>query len=69
VVEFGLNEFDPQLSRWRSVYDHGQTFRRNLAWMDLSVSNNVPARWLEASIIPAPPTRQLNPPRYKKRHV
>lgn len=69
AVIFGLAEFDQQLLRWREVFDHGQRFNRNLAWMDLSVSNNVPARWLEASIVPAPPTRPAKPSGYKKRHV
>lgn len=66
---FGLDNFDQQLRRWRAVHDYGQRFGRNLAWMDLSVSNNVPARWLEASITPAPPSRPVKPPGYKKRHV
>ena len=69
TIQFGLGEFDQQLRRWRVVYDHGQRFNRNLAWMDLSVSNNVPARWLEASIVPAPPTKPNKPSGYKKRHV
>jgi len=69
AIVFGLEEFDQQLLRWRAVYDHGQRFNRNLAWMDLSVSNNVPARWLEASVVPAPPSKPAKQPANKKPHV
>src|SRR6266853_1639581 len=47
-VVFGLNDLEGQLRRWRLVYDHGQATGKHLASIDLSVSNNLPARWLEA---------------------
>jgi len=36
------------------VHEYGQRAGKYVAWMDLSVANNVPARWLDPSL-PAPP--------------
>jgi len=67
-VMFGLDDLDQQLRRWRSVHELGLRSKRNLASLDLAVSNNVPARWLEAKIIP-PPAKMPKPNRSKKRNV
>jgi hypothetical protein len=67
-VTFGLDDIDQQLRRWRSVHEIGLRTRRNLASLDLAVSNNVPARWLEAKVIP-PPAKTPKPNRSKKRNV
>lgn len=53
-VTFGLQDLDQQLRRWREIHDLGQRVKRNVAAIDLAVSNNIPVRWLEASIRPAP---------------
>jgi cell division septal protein FtsQ len=68
-VTFGLGDIQGQLRRWRLVYDHGQLVGKHLASIDLSVSNNLPARWLEASLIPPPVQKFVKPSRYKKRNV
>ena len=68
-ITFGLNDFDGQLRRWRTVYDHGQKFGKQVAWIDLSVANNVPARWLEASLVPPPSPKNLKPSRNRKKNV
>lgn len=68
-VIFGLNDIEGQLRRWRLVYDHGQLVGKHLASIDLSVSNNLPARWLEASIVPGPVQKFAKPSRYKKKNV
>ncbi len=68
-VIFGLNDIGGQLRRWRLVYDHGQLIGKHLASIDLSVSNNLPARWLEASLVPMPVQKFVKPSRYKKRNV
>jgi cell division septal protein FtsQ len=66
-VTFGLSSFDTQLRRWRAIHEHGQKTNRHLAWVDLSVANNVPARWSEAAPSEVPqPVKIL---RFKKRHV
>jgi cell division septal protein FtsQ len=68
-VIFGLNDLENQLRRWRLVYDHGQANGKHLLSIDLSVSNNLPARWLEASLVPPETQKVIKPPRYKKKNV
>ena len=67
-ITFGLNDIERQLRRWREIHDFGMKTKRNVASIDLAVSNNVPVRWLEANISPAP----AKPPktiRTRKRNV
>jgi hypothetical protein len=52
-VTFGLEDLERQLRRWREIHDLGQRMHRSIASLDLAVTNNIPARWLEASIAPA----------------
>ena len=68
-VIFGLNDLAGQLRRWRIVYDYAQGAGKQLASIDLSVSNNLPARWLEAGLLPAEVQKVLKPIRYKKKNV
>jgi cell division septal protein FtsQ len=68
-VVFGLNDLGGQLRRWRLVYDHGQANGKHLASIDLSVSNNLPARWMEASLLPTPARKLPKPALYKKKNV
>jgi cell division septal protein FtsQ len=67
-VTFGLEDLDRQLGRWRMIHDLGLRLKRNVASIDLAVSNNVPVRWLEANVAPVPAKtpKTLRP---KKRHV
>ncbi len=67
-VAVGLSDMDGQFRRWRAVYDYGQKAGKYVAWLDLSVANNVPARWLEAELVPPPP-KVIKPPRTRKKHV
>jgi hypothetical protein len=69
TITFGLDHVEKQLCRWRLVHDYAGRTGRALATLDLSVSNNVPARWLEASAAPLPRPKPLKPSPYKKRHV
>ena len=69
-VLFGLNDLEGQLRRWRAVYAHGEKVGKHLASLDLSVSNNIPARWLEANLVPPSPVPKPNKPsRNRKKHV
>jgi hypothetical protein len=56
-VTFSTHDLPQQLRRWREVFDYGQQTQRHLAWVDLAVANNVPARWLEANALPLVPPR------------
>jgi hypothetical protein len=68
TITFGLNKLEMQLRRWRLVHDYAAGMGRALGSLDLSVSNNVPARWLELSVTPPPPRPAKTSP-YKKKHV
>ncbi|MEW6155852.1 MAG: FtsQ-type POTRA domain-containing protein [Verrucomicrobiota bacterium] len=68
-VVFAMDNLGQQLRRWRLVHDFGSRTGKALASLDLSVSNNVPARWLEASAAPPAPVKPAKPPRYRKKHV
>ena len=68
-VVFGLRHPEPQLMRWRSIYDYGQQRGLHVATTDLSVANNVPARWLEASEAALVKPKAARPGRSKKRNV
>jgi len=59
-VTFALRDFDRQLRRWREIHDFGARNRRQLAALDLAVTNNIPARWQEISEVPVKPAK---PPR------
>lgn len=67
-VFFGLHEMPGQFRRWRVVHEYGQRSGKYVAWMDLSVANNVPARWLDPTL-PAPPAPKPLHVRPKKKHV
>jgi cell division septal protein FtsQ len=49
-VHFGLRDYERQLGRWWAVVQHARRAGRELAWLDLSVSNNVPVRWREEQV-------------------
>ncbi len=67
AITFGLNDLDGQLRRWRCVYDYCQRNGKQIASLDLSVANNLPARWLEASLLsPAAPKPNQAQPHRKK---
>jgi len=68
-VTFGLNDAEQQLRRWRQIFDVGQRLGRAVATLDLAVSNNIPARWLEASAVPGPPAKAAKPIRKQRKHV
>ena len=63
----GLGECSQQLRRWRAIHDHVGRFGKHIAWVDLSVSNNVPARFVDATLAPPAPRKITKPS--KKRHV
>jgi cell division septal protein FtsQ len=70
-ITFALENIDQQMRRWRQIHDLGQRTHRNVASIDLAVSNNVPVRWLEAKVVP-PPAKLPKPPktnRSPKRNV
>jgi hypothetical protein len=53
-VTFALNDLERQLRRWREIHDRGRRNNKNIATLDLAVTNNIPASWLEATAAPQP---------------
>lgn len=69
VITFSVDNLEAQLRRWRLVYDYSARNGRAVASLDLSVSNNVPARWVEAVVMPPLRPKTPKPSLYKKKHV
>jgi cell division septal protein FtsQ len=69
LITFGIENLERQLYRWRLVHDHASRAGKGIATLDLSVSNNVPARWLEAAAIPLPHPKPPKLSAYRKKHV
>ncbi len=76
-IIFGPAAFDRQLARWRSIQEYTVQTNHELAWLDLSVTNNIPARWVPLPV-PGDPTNATprrpfpaapKPPRPSRRHV
>ncbi len=68
-ITFGLTDLDQQVLRWQAIFEAGRTNNKAIATLDLAVSNNIPATWLEASAVPQSSTKPLKPLRNRKKHV
>jgi cell division septal protein FtsQ len=68
-VTFGLTDVEQQLRRWRDILDLARIKGKAIATLDLAVSNNVPARVLEASTLPAAIPKSPKPLHNRKKHV
>jgi hypothetical protein len=68
-VSLSTCDLDRQLRRWREIYDLGQRMQKNIASLDLAVSNNIPVRWAEVSLVPPTGAKSSNPSRSKKKNV
>jgi cell division protein FtsQ len=68
-VSFSFDNLPTQLRRWRLIYDQYQKWGKAIASLDLSISNNLPVRWVAASTMPPVPPHPAKPPHPKKKHV
>ncbi len=68
-ITLGTTKLDVQLRRWRAIYDYGLRTRRAIASVDLSISDNIPARWIEAAAVPLPNAKSKTPARTKKKNA
>jgi hypothetical protein len=68
-ITFSVRDMDRQLRRWRQIYDVGQRLNKAVATLDLSVSNNIPATWVDANTLPPPVPRTKNLQHTRKRNV
>ena len=48
-ITFSLADFDTQFRRWRLISDQFQKWGKTVVSLDLSISNNLPVRWVAAS--------------------
>ncbi|MEN9576076.1 MAG: Cell division protein FtsQ [Verrucomicrobiota bacterium] len=62
-------DFDTQLRRWRAVQDVATQQNKVIATLDVSISQNLPARWVEASSVPAPPAKPVKPAPYRRKNA
>ncbi|MBM3837489.1 MAG: FtsQ-type POTRA domain-containing protein [Verrucomicrobia bacterium] len=62
-------DLERQLRRWRVVHDFAAQETKQIALLDLSVSNNVPVRWHEAGTPSPPPAKPPKTQRSMKKHV
>jgi cell division septal protein FtsQ len=68
-ITFGLTGIDQQLLRWQAAFESGLGMNKAIATLDLAVSNNVPATWLEASTVSSPSAKLPKSLRTRKKHV
>ncbi|HKS35975.1 MAG TPA: FtsQ-type POTRA domain-containing protein [Verrucomicrobiae bacterium] len=68
-VTFGLDYPEEQLRRWRAVHDFARKNGRAILMLDLSVTNNSPALWLDARAVSPPTPKSQQPLRNRKKHV
>ncbi len=68
-VTFALSDLERQLRRWREIYDRGKRMNKNLATLDLAVTSNIPASWLEASSPPPPAAKAPKVIRSRRKNV
>ncbi|MGA3163430.1 MAG: FtsQ-type POTRA domain-containing protein [Verrucomicrobiota bacterium] len=68
-ITFSLDNLDQQLQRWREIYDLGQRMNRAIVTLDLAVSNNVPVRWMEASVPAVTVPKSVNPAHIRRKNV
>jgi hypothetical protein len=63
------DRWDVQFSRWRLIHDLGSRQSNTIACLDLSVSNNLPVRWVEASTVPPVNSKPPRTYRAKRKNV
>jgi POTRA domain-containing FtsQ-type protein len=68
-ITFAIGAFDIQLRRWQETYERAQRSGWAIGTLDLSVSNNIPATWLNASTVPQVPHRTKNLQPNRKHNV
>ena len=66
-ITFGWRDPDPQLRRWRAVFDFGQQSNRAIASMDLAITSSVPVLFQDAGSVPL--STPKSPKRTKRKHV
>jgi cell division septal protein FtsQ len=69
VITFRIGDFEKQLNRWWLIHEKGAGSGRQIGQLDLSVSDNVPLRWLESPAVPPSSNKLRKSSPYRKKHV
>jgi hypothetical protein len=68
-IVFGMENLETQLRRWRAIHDFGLKQGKQIASLDLSVTNNIPALWVETNQIPVVLPKPVKTSRTRNKHV
>jgi cell division septal protein FtsQ len=68
-ITFSLDNFEQQLQRWEQIHNLGLQQQKSIASADLAVANNVPVRWMTASIAPVIMPKTVKPLKNRRRNV
>jgi len=68
-IVFSPEDVEQQLRRWRAIFDLGQSLAKEIASLDLAVTNSVPVRWQDPGAPPPSAARPPRPLRVLKKHV
>jgi cell division septal protein FtsQ len=68
-ITFGLENLESQLRRWRAVYDYGLKQGKQIASLDLSITNNLPVLWLETNEVPVAKPKPIKTSPSRNKHV
>ena len=68
-ITFGLDNLEQQLQRWQQIYNLGLQQQKIIASVDLAVANNVPVRWMTASIAPGTVPKTVKPLKLRRKNV
>ncbi|HEX9048091.1 MAG TPA: FtsQ-type POTRA domain-containing protein [Verrucomicrobiae bacterium] len=68
-ITFSPDNLEQQLQRWQQIHLLGQSQQKTIASADLAVANNVPVRWMMASLAPNLAPKPLRPLRTRRNHV
>lgn len=68
-ITFGLSDMDQQMRRWRDIFEASQKLGKGVASLDLAITNHIPLRWLEASVVPPVNPKPVKPQRNRKKNV
>jgi cell division septal protein FtsQ len=68
-ITFSLGNFETQFRRWRIISDQFQQWGKAIASLDLSISNNLPVRWVAAAALPPAPPHPPKASRPRRNHV
>lgn len=68
-ITFSMDDTERQLRRWRVIFDQGQRITKVISTLDLSVSNGIPATWIDAGVAPHDTPRPRNFQTNRRRNV